>query len=122
MVGGMAVERKDASFMNGVPELLILRLLGRREMYGYELVRAIEEGTGGVIGLGGGGVYALLHWMERRGQLKSRRMEKDGRSRLYYRLTAAGRARSEETTGQWRRISAAIETAIGGGDAIAKPA
>ena len=28
--------------MNGVPELLILRLLQQEEMYGYEIVQAIR--------------------------------------------------------------------------------
>ncbi len=34
---------KNPDFMNGVPELLILRLLKDREMYGYDLVKAIRE-------------------------------------------------------------------------------
>ena len=33
-------------FMTGVPELLLLRLLDQREMYGYELVKAIRLVTG----------------------------------------------------------------------------
>ena len=31
----------NPNFMNGVPEFLILRLLSRQEMYGYELVQGI---------------------------------------------------------------------------------
>ena len=33
----------NPDFMNGVPELLILKLLAAREMYGYELVQSIRE-------------------------------------------------------------------------------
>jgi len=29
-------------FMSGVPELLLLRLLAQREMYGYELVKSVR--------------------------------------------------------------------------------
>ena len=29
-------------FMSGVPELLLLRLLAQREMYGYELVKSVK--------------------------------------------------------------------------------
>ena len=32
----MAMRETNPSFMNGVPELLILRLLEQEEMYGYE--------------------------------------------------------------------------------------
>ena len=35
--------------MNGVPELLILRLLQQEEMYGYEIVQAIRSRTEDVI-------------------------------------------------------------------------
>ena len=36
----------NPNFMNGVPELLILRLLQQEEMYGYEIVQAIRDRTG----------------------------------------------------------------------------
>ena len=44
-------------FMSGVPELLVLRILAGREMYGYELVKAVRLVTGEAIGLGEGVVY-----------------------------------------------------------------
>lgn len=34
------------TFLNGVPELLVLGILRDREMYGYELVQAIRDRTG----------------------------------------------------------------------------
>ena len=36
---------QNPSLMSGVPEPLVLRLLSAREMYGYELARAIRETT-----------------------------------------------------------------------------
>jgi PadR family transcriptional regulator PadR len=103
--------------MNGVPELLILRLLASREMYGYELVSEIGRATGNVIELGEGCVYPILHGMEKNGLLACRRQEKDGRSRLYYRLTAKGKARLEEVVSNWQRFSRAVNDLLGGSDA-----
>ena len=60
-------------FMSGVPELLLLRLLEQREMYGYELVKAIKLVTGEAISLGEGVIYPVLHSLERGGALKARR-------------------------------------------------
>jgi PadR family transcriptional regulator, regulatory protein PadR len=40
--------------MNGVPELLILRLVEQKEMYGYEIVEAIRNRTDAVITVGEG--------------------------------------------------------------------
>ena len=62
----------NPNFMAGVPELLILRLLQDREMYGYELVQAIRAETGDAISLGEGVVYTVLHTLEREAALKSR--------------------------------------------------
>ena len=41
----MPSRKTNPEFMTGVPELLILRLLTEREMYGYEIVQAIEAAT-----------------------------------------------------------------------------
>jgi PadR family transcriptional regulator PadR len=110
----MSSERKDLSFMNGVPELLILRLLAGREMYGYELVSEIRRATGDVIELGEGCVYPILHAMEKRKLLACRRLEREGRSRLYYRLNQKGTRRLAEVTAHWAQITRAIGGVLGG--------
>jgi hypothetical protein len=43
--------------MSGVPELMILRLVAEREMYGYELARAISAVTKEALSLGEGVLY-----------------------------------------------------------------
>jgi len=107
--------RAQANFTNGVPEMLILRLLAAKEMYGYQLVKAIREATGESIAPGEGVVYPLLHSLERRGCLATRRIKHDGRDRVYYRITAKGRKSLRATVGNWRRIARAVEQVIGGG-------
>ena len=99
-------------FMTGVPELLILRLLARREMYGYELVRAIRAATSDAIGLSEGVVYPALYALERKGALKARRKAVNGRSRIYYAMTPKGRRRLEELTGEWQRVTDGIRAAL----------
>jgi PadR family transcriptional regulator, regulatory protein PadR len=106
-------------FMNGVPELLILRLLRNREMYGYEIVQAIREETDDVVNLGEGVVYPLLHALERGGALTSRRTTVNGRSRIYYALAPRGASRLAELTGLWSRLTQALQQVVGG-DGYAK--
>ena len=65
--------RTNPPFMSGVPELLLLQLLGQREMYGYELVRSIREQTGQAISLGEGVIYPVLHALEKSGALRAKR-------------------------------------------------
>ena len=103
--------RSNPPFMSGVPELLLLRLLDQREMYGYELVRSIRKVTGDAISLGEGVIYPVLHGLERNGSLKSKRKAVGGRTRVYYSLTRKGRDRLEKLQNDWRRIQGGVSTA-----------
>lgn len=98
--------------MSGVPELLLLRLLARQEMYGYELARVVRLATGDAIELGEGVLYPALHALERRSLLRSRSRQIEGRVRVYYAITPAGRRRLKRLTGEWRRIASAVEGAL----------
>ena len=69
----MTTKRTNPDFLNGVPELLILSLLARRPMYGYELVQAIRQSTQGTLEFGEGCVYPVLHRLEAEGLLGSKR-------------------------------------------------
>lgn len=94
--------------MAGVPELLVLRLLQDREMYGYEIVAAIAEATGAVVAPKEGVVYPLLHSLEKDGMLKAQARPAGGRTRLYYTLTSRGVRRLFDLTDQWTRMQSAV--------------
>jgi PadR family transcriptional regulator PadR len=111
----------NPNFMNGVPELLILRLLQEREMYGYELVRAIRTETGNAIVLGEGVVYPVLHALEREGALKARRRTVNGRTRVYYTVTPKGAKRLGGLVDQWSRITNAIGNLAGEPHRVPRP-
>jgi PadR family transcriptional regulator PadR len=104
----------NATFMNGVPELLVLRLLRTREMYGYEIVQAIRAETGEVVNLAEGVVYPLLHALEKSGALTARRAAVNGRSRIYYALAPRGASRLAELTGVWSRLTGALQQVMRG--------
>ncbi len=110
----MMTRESNPNFMNGVPELLILTLLQHEEMYGYQLVQAIRDRTGAVIAVGEGVVYPVLHGLEREGALKSRRINVNGRSRIYYSATADGSLRLTDLKDSWTNLVAAIQSILGG--------
>lgn len=105
----MAARETNPNFMNGVPELLILRLLQREEMYGYEIVQAIRNRTNAVIAVGEGVVYPVLHALERDGALRSRRKTINGRSRIYYSVTPRGSRRLADLAQSWTNLAIAIQ-------------
>jgi PadR family transcriptional regulator PadR len=98
--------------MSGVSELLLLRLLAEREMYGYELARAIRTTTRQAISVGESVLYPVLHSLERRGWLKARRCTVNGRTRVYYSLTRGGQRHLTKMTQEWRRISGGVDAAL----------
>ena len=104
----------NPSFMNGVPELLILRTLEAREMYGYELVQAIRLKTNQAIRIGEGVVYPALHALEAGGMLKSRKKLVNGRTRVYYALTRKGETHLAGLVRHWQHITDAVTLALGG--------
>jgi PadR family transcriptional regulator PadR len=114
----MAMRETNPSFMNGVPELLILTLLQQEEMYGYEIVQAIRSRTDTVIAVGEGVVYPVLHGLERDGALRSRRKTINGRSRIYYSITAVGSRRLANLSLAWTNLAAAIQKMLTGGQHV----
>ena len=110
----MAARETNPNFMNGVPELLILKLLQQHEMYGYEIVQAIRERTGAVIAIGEGVVYPVLHGLERDGALRTRRKTVNGRSRIYYSVTPRGSRRLADLSQTWVNLTAAIQAMLMG--------
>lgn len=108
------MRKSNPNFLNGVPEMLVLELLSRREMYGYELVRCIQEQTQEKLAFGEGCIYPLLHWLEESKLVASRRQEVEGRSRNYYQVTSKGRRRLEELEGAWKEVVAGVSLVLGG--------
>jgi PadR family transcriptional regulator PadR len=96
--------------------MLLLELLARRPMYGYELVQAIKTSTGGGLAFGEGCVYPILHRLESQRLLTASRETVGGRDRLVYRLTERGRAQLAESVGTWQRVAAAINHVLEGGE------
>jgi PadR family transcriptional regulator PadR len=101
------------TLMPGVPELVLLRLLAQQEMYGYEIARAVKLGSRGALDLGEGVLYPALHALDARGLLRARTRRVEGRTRIYYALTARGRRRLERLIENWRRVSAGVELILG---------
>lgn len=105
--------KSNAAFMSGVPEMLVLRLLARQEMYGYELVKAIRLSSEDAIVLAEGVVYPTLHGLESKGLLKAKEKTVAGRARVYYRTTVKGEKRLGELQQEWRRVNSGVAKVLG---------
>lgn len=104
---------KNRALMVGVPELIVLSLLADREMYGYEIARAIKITTGNALSLGEGVLYPALHAMESRGLVRARSSRIEGRVRIYYTLTSKGKKRLAGLSADWQRMSLSVNSVLG---------
>ncbi|MGH2600404.1 MAG: PadR family transcriptional regulator [Dehalococcoidia bacterium] len=99
----------DREWMRGAAPLAVLTLLARRPMYGYELIEALELGSGGILELGQSTVYPLLYNLEARGLLRSvERTAPTGRRRKYYEPTATGLSWLESQQNQFDALVKAL--------------
>jgi PadR family transcriptional regulator, regulatory protein PadR len=106
----MKVERE---LLRGSGPLAVMQLLARREMYGYELVEALDRASDGVLAMGQSTLYPLLYNLEAKGFITSRTEEAvGGRVRRYYSLTKTGRKELTQQRQTWRSLAQAMQ-AIG---------
>jgi DNA-binding PadR family transcriptional regulator len=95
--------------------LPILRLISRREMYGYEIVAELRATTQGAIDLPEGTVYPALRRLERDGIVGGHWVEVGAGSprRRYYRLTLKGERALAEGREEWRQFRSAADSVLG---------
>lgn len=91
--------------------MAVLQLLEQRDMYGYELVEALQQRTEGVLAMGQSTLYPLLYNLEAKGQIKGTwKTAESGRRRKYYAITQRGAARLASHRRQWQQLFGAMES------------
>ena len=109
-------------FAPGELRLLLLHLIAQEPRHGYELIKAVEDMTGGSYSPSPGTVYPTLSLLEDEGLI--REVEGD-EPRKAYRATEKGRGeltdRKDETDGLIERIEGQRERRAKSGKAFATP-
>jgi PadR family transcriptional regulator, regulatory protein PadR len=99
----------DNELIKGTLSLIILSLLSRKPMYGYEIVSTVKEETDGVFQWKAGSLYPCLHKLEKGEFIRGKWEGKpDSRQRKYYHLTKAGREALGEKETSWSQLHRAI--------------
>ena len=87
--------------MAGSTALMVLHLIDERDMYGYEIVRELEQRSDNVFSLKEGTLYPVLHGLEQGGLAQSyMQAAESGKPRKYYRVTQKGRKALAEKEGR----------------------
>lgn len=105
-------ERLNAGYV----DTIVLGLLAREPMYGYQICREIETLTGGEMEFKDGTLYPSLRRLEKSGLVEGYWEEPEvlGRPRRkYYRITLAGSEAFKERTSRWRQFHSLLERLTG---------
>ncbi|QJD86145.1 PadR family transcriptional regulator [Cohnella herbarum] len=107
----------NKELMKGSTVILIMTLLGQKDMYGYEITKEIERKSDGVFTLKEGTLYPILHTLEVERFVEAYWNEEGGRKRKYYRITEEGRKQLGEKQREWSLFRTTVERVIGEGHA-----
>lgn len=101
----------------GSTDFVILSLLARRPMYGYEISQQLEKNGGGYFEMKEGLLYPALHRMQEKGWLTTEWRVEEGRRRKYYELTASGREVLGEQAAEWKTFLEQLHALLGAPEA-----
>lgn len=105
----MAPDNAQNSFRRGMMALVILALLKKEDMYGYQLVQQTVEASGGRILTQEGSLYPVLYKLLDQGFISDRKVQVGKRmTRIYYHLEPAGEQRLEELIWEYEQITIGI--------------
>ncbi len=83
-------------------------------MYGYELVKELENRSGNEFSFKEGTLYPALHKLEKQEYIECYWQEQEkGPARKYYRITEAGRDMLLEKTREWNDFVSVMNKVIG---------
>ena len=109
----MKLERE---LLKGIAPVVVLEILSRGRMYGYELGEALNQRSGGVLTLGQGTLYPLLYNLEAKGLVAAEWEENESkRRRRYYSITGKGKAQLAEKKEQWLALQQGVNLVFGFG-------
>jgi DNA-binding PadR family transcriptional regulator len=92
---------------------LLLCLIGERPMYGYQIIKELDDKSQGYFKYKEGTLYPALHRLENAGLLKGEwKTTSSGRQRRYYHITLRGSNILAERRVQWSDFLSAMNMII----------
>ena len=102
--------------------LLVLALLSREDMYGYQMIARLEEQSDHTFEMKEGTLYPILHGLEREGAVSSYEKEApSGRTRKYYHITRTGLRLLDSKKAEWQSFSKMVNAIVAEGGGALSP-
>jgi PadR family transcriptional regulator PadR len=105
----------ESQLLKGIAPVVVLEILSRGTMYGYELSQAIQQRSEDILTLGKGTLYPLLYNLEAKKLIKGQWQTADsGRQRRYYSITSKGQGELAKQKAQLKELTAGLNLVFGG--------
>lgn len=105
----------DKRLMGRNTDMLVLKLMQREDMYGYQIIDALRRRSNDVFDMKAGTLYPLLHQLVQKGMLTSYEQPAgEARVRKYYHITDKGLEYLQAREAEWLTFAGAISGVLGG--------
>ena len=100
----------DKTLLSGSMGTMLLKLLSEKDMYGYELVKAIAERSKGIILTQEGALYPVLYQFSEAGYVsETKQPYKKRMTRIFYHLEPSGFELYEQLLHEYRQVADAMD-------------
>lgn len=105
----MAADNNASSYRRGVMSLVILSLLKREDMYGYQLVQETARASRGKLTTQEGSLYPVLYKLLDQGFISDKRVKVGKRmTRIYYHLEPSGADKLVELIREYEDVTEGV--------------
>ena len=109
----MAADNGQNSFRRGVMSLVLLALLKKEDMYGYQLVLETEKRSGGSLVTQEGSLYPVLYKLLDAGYVSdTKKLVGKRMTRIYYHLEPSGEAYLQALVKEYEKITQGVFTIV----------
>lgn len=99
----------NKELVKGSTSMLVLGVLEEKEMYGYQIIKELEQRSETVFSLKEGTLYPILHVLEQDGFLEAYWEDtSSARKRRFYRITKKGRKELDRQKEEWKEYAGAV--------------
>lgn len=103
----------NTQFKKGVLELLVLVMVEKKDMYGYQLVEAVSK----IVNVNEGTIYPILKRLTNEGLFETYLEESsEGPVRKYYHITVAGKEKKKLQLEEWLKFEKSVNEFIKKGE------
>ena len=103
----------NKELLKGSTTVLILSILNRKDMYGYEMIKEIDLLSKGIFSFKEGTLYPILHNLENASYIESYWDDSSsGRKRKYYKITNDGKKLLLEKKSEWKLFSETVNNVL----------